>query len=360
MAVEYKADDVLTAARTRVAAIFDHFPRVVVSVSGGKDSTVIRRLCIEEAARRGRRVALFFLDQEAEYQSTIDLMREWMADPSIDPLWYQVPLRMTNATSHRDYWLNAWWPGEEWVRPKDPMAIHEAPEGCPQRFYEFFPWAESQAAEPTAFVVGLRSKESFNRFRAVTKQPGYNGWAWSTRTESPRAFRVYPIYDWTFGDVWKYIADEGLPYNRHYDRMFARHGINMSRMRVSNLIHEKSFRCLADLQEFEPETYDRLVRRLGGVHAAALYGREAHVLDARELPAAFATWRAYRDYLLDTTPLDRIQRFRDRFAGQATDEDTCRQQVKQVLINDWENSVPVASPRGTKQRKLRERWWDVL
>ena len=361
MTVEYKADEVLTAARKRVAEVFDHFERVVVSVSGGKDSTVIRHLCMEEAARRGRRVTLFFLDQEAEYQSTIDLMTEWMSDPAVDREWYQVPIRMTNATSHRSYFLYAWGPGEEWIRPKSPLAIHELAEAYPQRFYDFFPWAEQRAEVPTAFVVGFRSKESFNRFRAVTKQAGCHGWSWSTKTPNPTAFRVYPIYDWTFGDVWKYILDHGLRYNVHYDRMFAKHGVNMSRMRVSNLIHERSFRCLADLQEFEPETYDRMVRRLGGVHCAALYAREGYILEARELPAGFPTWCAYRDYLLDTTPIDQLERFRKRFARQVEDdEEVCRQQVKQILINDWEGSVPVASPQGTRRAKLRERLWDVL
>lgn len=357
MTVAYQADDVLTAARKRVAAIFDAFEQVVVSVSAGKDSTVIYHLAVEEAVRRGRRIGLFFLDQEAEYASTVELMARWMRDPRVDPLWFQVPIRMTNATSHREYWLYAWGPGERWMREKDPVAIHQIADDYPQRFYELFEWYEQQTTVPTAFVVGLRSKESFNRFRAVTRNPGFRDWTWSTRTGSPLAFRVYPIYDWTFGDVWKYIADHELPYNRHYDRMFAAHGINMARMRVSNLIHEKSFRCLADLQEFEPETYDRLVARLGGVHCAALYAREESIFDARLLPAAFGSWRECRDYLLATTPIDRVERFRARFARQASDDETCRQQVKQILINDWENSVPVAT---SKKDRLRARWWDVL
>lgn len=357
-AVEYKDTDVLTASRARMAQIFDAFERVVVSVSGGKDSTVIRALALQEAARRGRRVELFFLDQEAEYQSTIDVIAAWMRDPRVDPLWFQVPIRMTNATSHVEGFLRAWEPGATWMREKDPVAIHAILAPYPDRFYEFFEWYEERAAVPTAFVVGLRSRESFNRFRAVTKNPGYRDWMWSTKTKSPNAFRVYPIFDWTAGDVWKLIADEGLVYNRHYDRMFAKHGANIATMRVSNLIHEQAFRCLADLQEFEPGTYDRLVARLGGVHCAALYAREAHILAADARPAAFPTWRAYRDYLLDTTPGDAaIARFRKRFAGQSGDEETARQQVRQILTNDWENNVPITN---TRKDKLRARWWSVL
>lgn len=357
MPVEYKAADVLEAARERVAMVFDRFERVVVSVSAGKDSTVLRHLAIEEAVRRERKVELFFLDQEAEYASTIAIVREWMRDPRITPRWFQVPIYMTNATSYRDYWLYAWGDGESWMRDKDPIAIHALDDDYPKRFYDFFEWYERTTREPTAFLVGLRSAESFNRFRAVTKRPGYDGIPWSTKTASPHAYRFYPIYDWQFGDVWKCIVDEGLAYNAHYDRLFAKYGTNAAKMRVSNLIHEKAFRCLVDLQEFEPDTYERLIRRLGGVHAAALYGAEGQVFDARELPSSFASWRAYRDHLLATTPCDRIERFRKRFARQANDEETARQQVKQLLLNDWEGSVPV---QRAKADKLRSRWWNEL
>jgi predicted phosphoadenosine phosphosulfate sulfurtransferase len=153
------------------------------------------------------------------------------------------------------------------------------------------------------------------------------------------------------------LTDESLPYNIHYDRMFAKHGENITKMRVSNLIHEQAFRCLLDLQEFEPDTYERMINRLGGVHAAALYAGERNVYDAKDRPSGFDTWSAYRDYLLDTTPTDKIGRFRKRFAKQAKDEETARRQVKQLLTNDWENSVGVGN---TQKERLRELWWGRL
>lgn len=357
MKVAYRSGSVLDAAKRRVSEIFDRFERVVVSVSGGKDSTVIRHLAVEEAQHRGRSLEVFFLDQEAEYESTIDVIREWMHDPRITPRWFQVPVRMTNATSHLDYWLHAWGPDEQWMRHKDPIAVGEIAEPYPQRFYDFFEWYEERAVQTTAFIVGIRTREAFNRFRAVSKNAGCHGWAWSTKTKNPLAFRVYPIFDWAHGDVWKYIADNGLTYNRHYDRMLAKNGENVSRMRVSNLIHEQAFRCLVDLQEFEPDTYERLIQRIGGVHSAALYARENHVFDAKTLPEGFNAWSAYRDYLLATTPLDKIERFRRRFAKQPKDEETARRQVKQILTNDWENSVGVAN---TNKDRLRAVWWDRL
>lgn len=363
MQISYRTDDVLTAARKRISHVFDEFEDIVVSVSGGKDSTALRHLAVEEAIRRQRRVKLFFLDQEAEYKSTVDLIRSWMADPAVDPVWVQAPLQLTNATSHRQYWMYAWGPGEQWMREREPGAVPGFDEPHPERFYDFFQWFEQLPTRKTAFLIGLRSRESYNRFRSVTKNAGYAGCSWSTKTKSQRSFRFYPLYDWTSGDVWKLIADEKLAYNRHYDRMLIKWGAtnngaeNNRRMRVSNLIHEKAFSCLAELQEFEPDTYERIIKRLKGTHCAALYAHDDGVFVARRLPAAFASWLQYREHLLSTTPIDRIDRFKTRFAKQPKDESTYRQQCKQLLLNDWENNVPVMSP---KKAKLREIWWNRL
>lgn len=351
------APTVLEAAHRRIIDVFDHFDNIVVSVSSGKDSTALRHLALKEAERRGRRITVFFLDQEAEYQSTVDVITEWMTDPRTEHEWYQVPILMTNATSARQEFLTAWGDGEEWMREKHPESIHSTAGKHPDRFYKFFPWREEICTEKTAFLVGVRARESFNRFRAVTKSPGYMGWPWSTKTKRPDVFRFYPLYDWTAPDVWKLIHDEGLTYNRYYDRMYALHGFNSVTMRVSNLVHEKAYKCLVDLHEFEPDTYERLLRRLRGVHSAALYARDTLVYSADKLPEAFSTWKGYRDYLMASTPTVRIDRFVKRFSGQGEDEKTCRDQVRQLLINDWENNVPISNH---KLERLRDRWWDEL
>lgn len=67
-----KTQSVLDAARERIAFVFDHFKEVHVSISGGKDSTVLAHLALIEARRRNRKVGLFFLDEEVVYQSTVD------------------------------------------------------------------------------------------------------------------------------------------------------------------------------------------------------------------------------------------------------------------------------------------------
>lgn len=359
--IHYFDYTVLEAARRRITKVFDKFDRIFVSVSSGKDSTCLFHLCLEEAEKRDRKIHLFFLDQEAEYQGTVDIMQRMMAHPRVIPCWYQVPIYMTNATSYTQDQLYAWGEGEDWMRPKEDIAIKSIDGDYPKRFYKFFEWLELQQTEPTAFMVGLRSKESMNRFRAVTKNPGYNSIPWSTKTKNDLCTRFYPIYDWTFGDIWKYISDGNHPYNPVYDRMYCLKGKRLNDIRISNLIHEKSFGCLTELQEIESDTYERLCIRLEGVHSAAMYAHETLLYQAKALPKDFSSWKEYRDYLLESAPIsDKYrERLRKRFSKQPDIDSIHRQQCKQVLVCDAENNIPV-NTKAISKEELREKWWGFL
>ena len=348
--------NVLEAARRRVAWTFDKFERVVVSVSGGKDSTITFELAHAEAMRRGREIYVFFLDQEAEYAASVEIVEGMMARPGVVPCWFQVPLRMTNATSYADEFFHAWQPGVEWMRPRHPLAITEVEAEAPDRFYPFISWVQEQFGEGTAFLVGLRADEALNRFRAVTRNPAVPGVPWTSRAGGG-AVSVYPIYDWAVDDVWVFMARFGVRYNRIYDFMYAKQfGVN--EMRVSFLLHEHSFNAMATLQEFEHETYDALVRRIRGAHLASIYAGEKQVLAAEKLPEAFKTWREFRDFLLGEVPEHRRARFAERFADQRDAPGVHRQQVRQLLINDWENNVPVVAV--AEREDTRRKWMEIL
>lgn len=353
----YREQTVLDAAEERVRWIFDRFERVQVSVSAGKDSTAVWHLARLEAERRGRAIEVFFLDQEAEYQATVDAMRELMRAPNVIPRWYQVPIYMTNATSYEQDQLYAWGPGEEWMRAKEPDSIHAIDDEYPKRFYDFFEWLEARQPPSTAILVGLRAEEGINRFRAVTKHPGVDGVPWTTRTKAPDVYRCYPLYDWGMGDVWRLLWTERLPYNQIYDLRWAMNCGTYNDNRVSNLIHEMSFRCLPELAALEPDTYARLLRRLKGIHCAARHAQSDHLYDVRRLPAGFTTWGAYRDHLLATMPIDdqKRARFQRRFDRQPATEPVAHAQCKQLLVNDWENAIPVPSSK-TKPRDKFARW----
>lgn len=355
----YLRKNVLEAAKERLEWIFERYENIVVSTSGGKDSTLLFDLAYKKAEALGRKVHAFFLDQEAEYEATIEVIREIMARPGTVPHWFQVPCYMTSAVAYDQEMLYAWGPGETWMREKDPLAIHEIEGDYPQRFYPFIDWFESRFGPDTCFLVGLRAEESLNRYRAVIKGPGVEDILWSTRGKE-HILKFYPIYDWGFEDVFLYLYREKVKYNRVYDFMHSKdRGMQITKYRVSNLIHEKAFRSLVSLQEFEPDTFERLQRRLKGVHTAAIYAEEGTVYNARVLPERFDTWREYRDYLLQTMPDNgRRERFAGRFAGQGESESIYRQQCRQLLVNDWENNLPVSSKEPAED--WRKKWMELL
>jgi predicted phosphoadenosine phosphosulfate sulfurtransferase len=354
----YRNESVLEASRERISMLFDNFETINVSVSSGKDSTVLYHLCLQEAIRRNRKITAFFQDQEAEYENSIVVIRKMMNHPNVIPAWYQVPIFMTNATSYSEYFLYAWGPGEKWMREKDPIAIHRIEGEYPQRFYDFFEWYENKNPD-AAYLVGLRADESITRYRAVTKHGGWNDIKWGTLSGNIKKF--YPIYDWTIYDIWKYIYDHDIKYNKIYDLMFLDgYGI-YKKMRVSNLIHEKSFKCLVDLPRFEPDTYNKLCERIGGIATASRYAAEKLVFDNKTLPKHYSSWKTFRDFLLESLPEEaHRQAFTKRFEKQPKTEKSYQAQVGQLLINDYENNCPVDTKKAERLRKVKEKWMELL
>jgi predicted phosphoadenosine phosphosulfate sulfurtransferase len=348
----------LEAARERISMLFDNFELINVSVSGGKDSTVLYYLCLQEAIKRNRKITVFFLDQEAEYQASIDIIEKQMTHANVIPAWYQIPIYLTNATSYEDFFLYGWGHNEKWMRKKHPLAVKRINEEYPQRFYKFFTWYEKQNPD-AAYLVGIRAEEGVIRFRAVTKYEGWNGLKWSSNTDKINKF--YPIYDWTVYDIWKFIYDYNLPYNKIYDLMFIDGYSLYTKMRVSNLIHEKSFKCLADLPKYEPETFNKLSKRISGISTASRYASEKIVFNNKVLPSHYDKWEEFRDFLLQNiaTP-DHKEIFMKRFDKQDKNECTYKAQVGQLLINDYENSKSFDTKKEEKKQKEREKWNQIL
>lgn len=350
--------NVLEESIDRISYIFDEFNEIRVSISGGKDSTVLLHLVLQEAEKRNRKIYVFFLDQEAEYQSTIEIIREQMKHPLVISEWYQTPIYMTNATSTTDYFLYAWGEGEKWMREKETNSVHNIDGESPDRFYTFFPFIEKKNPK-AAYLIGLRADESLNRYRAVTKKPGYKGLMWSTITECG-ANRFYPIYDWGWDSIWKFIYDYNLPYNKLYDLMFWSN-YSVYKMRVSNLIHEKSFKCLKDLPKFEPETYDALCNRISGIATASRYVSEKLIFSNKKLPKHYNSWLEFRDFLLENIPvLEHRDKFVKRFEKQEKKERTYQAQVGQLLILDFENSKSFDTKKDEKTLKIKEKWMQIL
>ena len=105
----YYDQTVYDAALDRIRYLYDEFENIMVCVSGGKDSTVIFNLCKIVAQEKNRLpMKVMFLDQEAEWQSVVDHIREIMTDSDVEPYWIQAPILLKNATSTGEPFLKCW------------------------------------------------------------------------------------------------------------------------------------------------------------------------------------------------------------------------------------------------------------
>jgi predicted phosphoadenosine phosphosulfate sulfurtransferase len=333
-------ENVLKAAQKRVSILFDEYEHIQLAFSGGKDSTVLFHLINEEAKKRNRKFILYFQDQEAEYQATIDLVEWAMSQPNVIPQWYQVPIFMTNAASHQQLFLWAWGENENWVRQKNDLAIHSIEKKYPKRFHKFNLWVAQENRKTVngtfVSVIGLRAEESPDRRFVMFGED--SELFWLRRKNEPH--KAYPIIDWSYTDVWKYLIENNFKYNKIYDKMYMLGG-NLRSFRVSNLVHEKAFRCLGELQELEPETYDKLEQRLHGVHSAAIYANENLMYSIKKLPERFSTWKEYKDFLLNNIHPDLQQLFKYQWSrfGDTDDIGACKYMVKRILLCDWEGNI---------------------
>lgn len=295
---------VYEASKERLNFLFDEFEEIYVSVSGGKDSTVAFNMTLEIARERRRKIGCFFLDQEFEYASTIEIIRKWMNDPNVIPYWLQCKLKMFNANSALLPYVMIWDEDrrDTWMREKEPNSMH-VPFSVSTRFHatmkDFTNWRHEVTGKKICCITGMRAEESMNRYTGTTNGLVYGDITWGRKdNKDGTAITFHPFYDWHYTDVWKYINDNNLDYNSLYDKLYMR-GVPATRMRVSNLIHEytagKETTIL--LQEFEAETYERLVRALPGFATTTKFAED---FIPQKLPEVFGSWREYRDYLLNT------------------------------------------------------------
>jgi predicted phosphoadenosine phosphosulfate sulfurtransferase len=317
--------NVLQAARLRIATVLREFERVYVSFSGGKDSSVLLHLTMEEAKRQGRRVGVLVVDLEAQYTLTIEHIRAMVEEyrDHIDPYWVCLPLNLRNAVSVFEPQWQCWDPDRraDWVREPPAEAITD-PAVFPffrrgMEFEEFVPafgeWYAGGCL--TACLVGIRTQESLNRWRTLTRAKArYGAYQWTTWINTS-VYNAYPIYDWQTRDIWIYNGRFGASYNRLYDRMHQA-GLSIHQQRICQPYGDDQRRGLWLYHLIEPKTWGRVVARVNGANAGALYARESGNITGVQkvtLPPGH-TWQSFAHLLLDTLPEATAEHYRDKIA----------------------------------------------
>jgi predicted phosphoadenosine phosphosulfate sulfurtransferase len=317
--------DVLTAAQQRIAWTFDNFPRIYVSFSGGKDSTVMLHLVMAEAIKRRTKVGVLFVDLEGQYKLTIDHIAacyRLYAD-HIEPHWVAVPILLRNAVSQFEPRWCCWEAGREadWIRPKHELT---SPVAYPffhdrMEFEEFVPafgrWFGGDKL--TACFVGIRTDESLNRWRTIAagRKQCMDGKRWTTWV-GENLYNVYPIYDWRTEDLWTWHArNPAALYNALYDRMHLA-GLTIHAMRICQPYGDDQRKGLWLFHVIEPETWARVVARVNGANQGAIYAQETGNILGRikiSKPAGH-TWQSFAMLLLESQPPATQEHFRNKIA----------------------------------------------
>jgi predicted phosphoadenosine phosphosulfate sulfurtransferase len=327
----YLQDDVLTASRKRIAATFDEVERVYIAFSGGKDSSVMFHLVMEEAVRRNQRVGVMYIDMEAQYADTIKHAKEMfqLYRDYIDPHWICVPMRLRNAlTNYEPQWI-AWDPSREddWIRPMPhgcktpadyPFLYDEMHDGIEfEEFIVMFGRWYGQGKK-TAGFIGIRAQESLHRYCAIAtwekRDLMLKGWRWTTKIVE-NVYNVYPIYDWLTEDIWRFhAAHPDRPHNAIYDKMQMA-GVPLSDQRLCQPFGDDQRKGLWLYHILEPETWFKLVARVNGANSGALYVQERGNMtgyDKVTLPPGH-TWQSFTNMLLKTLPPQMQKHYSDRF-----------------------------------------------
>lgn len=339
----YKQNNVFEEALERINWIYDNHDDVVVAMSGGKDSTVVFNLTLMVAKERGRLpLKVFWLDQEAEWQSTVDYMDSVMRMPEVKPYWFQVPFEFPNSLSNDKNSLLVWdeTQSEYWCHQKSDIAIKKpimdmTGINCDKAFYVLYDECHkycAKGAKHCAVLCGMRIIESpARRLHIVGEKAKYKGITWCS-VEKGNVRQFYPIYDFTNSDIWAAIAKNKWKYNELYDKQY-RYGVPATNMRCSALIHETAWHNIRGLQEFEPQTYNRFCRRVAGT-STFTHAFETDSVIPKELPFMFKDWKEYRDYLLEKIVKPEYwDLFKKRWKNQNTEE-WYKLHVREVIVND--------------------------
>jgi predicted phosphoadenosine phosphosulfate sulfurtransferase len=312
--------------------------------SSGKDSVVVMELAIMVAKELGKLpVKVAFVDQETEFQSTIDYFRSLRyRKDEVELYWFQIPLETCNSTSSEQdsCFLNAWEESkkDKWMREKEVDSIKTNDFLKTNKLLEVEDIMDLTGryvfGEKSNYVqlIGMRGAESLKRYMLMHKnKPVYKNVLWASRCKrQDNSYHIYPIYDWELSDIWHAIAMFRWKYNTLYDKLFQK-GIRPNEMRLSCIIHETGIKGLEYLKDIEPKTFERLTQRIGGINTYNLMHNQAYKIT--KLPVVFSSWLEYRDYLLEklVSP-DKQQMFRNAFKGHSTDKEY-KDDIRTILLN---------------------------
>ena len=272
--VKYLGANVFDSAIDRVVQVYEMGHRIVVSVSGGKDSCCAMEVTLIAAQMTDNLpVDIIHREEEIIYPGTREYLMRVAERDEVNMHWMVAHQPTVNAFNREHpYWwvMDPTLEPSQWVTEPPPYAydIPDLEIGGMVRPSRFPPPPGKELIN----VVALRVRESNTRRAGLFSAGGaLCGPFANPNTDLARGLR--PIYDWEDGDIWKAIHDNGWDYNDAYDVMH-RKGIERSRLRIGPpSMNPASIGHLPMASQAWPYWWDKVCARLPGIRAAAQFGK---------------------------------------------------------------------------------------
>lgn len=317
--------NVYEEAIKRINFTFDNFEKIYLSFSGGKDSTVMLHIVMDEAIKRNRKIAVMIVDLEGQYKLTIEHMTKCieMYKDYIDLYWVCLPIHLRNAVSvFEPFWLC--WDADkklDWIREQPKNSITDI-NFFPffrvgMEFEEFVPEFGEWYSEgkKTACLVGIRADESLNRFRTIASKSKITFMDKQyTTLVTDNVFNVYPIYDWSVEDIWIYHGKfKSKRHNHLYDLMH-KAGLSISLQRICQPYGDDQRRGLWLFHLIEPETWAKVVARVNGANSGALYVQDTGNINGygKITKPQNHTWKSFSELILNTLPEKTSEHYKNK------------------------------------------------
>lgn len=318
--------NVYDAALERIDFIFKKFPRIYVSFSGGKDSGVMLNLVIDYMRKNKieKKIGVMILDNEANYEYSLKFMHSILEKnlDILDVYWCCLPITLPCTVSSYAIDWQCWGERDKqrWIRPMPPQSyivnIHNSPfdffreDMMYDEFWDKFGDWYGQG-QRTACLIGIRTVESLNRFRAImnTEKETLEGRMW-TKKNTDIVYNCYPIFDWKTEDIWTANAKFEWEYNGLYD-IFYKAGVPVHKMRVASPFMSESKSSLGLYRVIDPHVWATLCARVQGANFLATYGKQLGYRSFKLPPNH--TWKSFVKFLLATLPKEVGANFKKRF-----------------------------------------------
>ena len=263
--------NVLEAAKERIRNVFSNGVPVALSSSGGKDSIVMMSLVydmITAGEIDGSLLTVDFIDEEVIYEEVRRICEQWRKKFMLIGVkynWWCIEHRNNNcfnALENNENFI-PWdrYEKENWAYEMPKFALTDSPYLVKRtENYQDFLVRKNRGS---IAIIGVRAAESINRRQYLAKINSGNGGLSSKNI-------MYPIYDWTDEDVWKYIKDRGLDFPDVYIHMYEA-GIGKKNLRVCNLFAIDTAKSMTVLFEIYPELWQKVLKREPNAYLVRLY-----------------------------------------------------------------------------------------